>query len=140
MAPPRDDHPVGVPSGPLPHILREYSLIADGERGALVGPRGEIVWMCAPAWHSDAVFSALIGGGGSYVICPVDPWFVWGGYYEEASLIWHSRFTTADGVVECREALAFPGEVDRAVLLRRVTAVTGASTVGVRFDPRGGFG
>jgi len=32
-----------------PHVLREYALIADGERGALIGPRGDIVWMCAPA-------------------------------------------------------------------------------------------
>ena len=23
-----------------PHVLREYALLADGERGALVGPRG----------------------------------------------------------------------------------------------------
>ena len=129
-----------VPAEPLPHILREYSLIADGERGALIGPRGEIVWMCAPAWHSDAVFAALIGGGGSYVICPADPWFVWGGYYEESTLIWHSRFTTTDGVVEVREALAFPGEAERAVVLRRVSAVVGASKIGIRFDPRAGFG
>jgi hypothetical protein len=139
-SPSRGTGHAGVPGEPLPHVLREYSLIADGERGALIGPRGEIVWMCAPAWHSDAVFSALIGGGGSYVICPADPWFVWGGYYEEATLIWHSRFTTTDGVVECREALAFPGEADRAVVLRRVNAVEGASKIGIRFDPRAGFG
>ena len=31
-----------------PHVLREYALLADGERGALVGPRGDIAWMCAP--------------------------------------------------------------------------------------------
>ena len=42
-----------------PHVLREYALIADGERGALIGPRGDIVWMCAPRWHSDAIFAAL---------------------------------------------------------------------------------
>ena len=96
--------------------------------------------MCAPAWHSDAVFAALIGGGGNYVICPADPWFVWGGYYEESTLIWHSRFTTTDGVVEVREALAFPGEAERAVVLRRVSAVVGASRIGIRFDPRAGFG
>ena len=42
-----------------PHVLREYALIADGERGALVGPRGDIAWMCVPRWDGDAVFSAL---------------------------------------------------------------------------------
>ena len=30
------------------HVLREYALVADGERGALVGPRGDFAWLCAP--------------------------------------------------------------------------------------------
>ena len=68
-----------------PHVLRDYALIADGERGALVSPRGDIVWMCAPRWDSDAVFSALIGGEGVYAVTPART-FVWGGYYEEGSL------------------------------------------------------
>ena len=41
-----------------PHTLREYALLADGERGAIVGPRGDLVWMCFPHWDSDA---ALLG-------------------------------------------------------------------------------
>ena len=49
-----------------PRVLREYALLADGERGALIGPQGEVAWMCAPRWDSDAVFSTLIGGGGLY--------------------------------------------------------------------------
>ena len=32
-----------------PHVLREYSLLADGERGILVGPRGDFVWMALAA-------------------------------------------------------------------------------------------
>ena len=47
-----------------PHVLREYALLADGERGVVVGPRGDIAWMCVPRWDSDAIFSALIGGHG----------------------------------------------------------------------------
>ncbi len=65
-----------------PHVLREYALIADGERGALIGPQGDIAWMCAPRWDSDAVFSTLLGGQGSYAITPAGR-FVWGGYYED---------------------------------------------------------
>lgn len=37
-----------------PHVLREYALPADGERGVLVGPGGDFAWMCAPRWDSDA--------------------------------------------------------------------------------------
>jgi alpha,alpha-trehalase len=123
-----------------PHILREYALLADGERGVLVGPRGDFSWMCAPRWDSDAVFSSLIGGAGLYAVTPVDPRFVWGGYYEEGSLIWRSRWITTDGIIECREALAFPGDPLTGVVLRRVTAVEGPARVRVVFDPRAGFG
>ena len=38
------------PMVPSPHVLREYALLADGERGAVIGPRGDIVWMCFPGW------------------------------------------------------------------------------------------
>ncbi|MFZ0122334.1 MAG: trehalase-like domain-containing protein [Pseudonocardiaceae bacterium] len=61
-----------------PHVLREYALLADGQRGALVGPRGDIAWMCAPRWDSDGVFSTLIGGNGCYAVTPTGR-FVWGG-------------------------------------------------------------
>lgn len=122
------------------HVLREYALLADGERGALIGPRGDVTWMCAPRWDSDAVFSSLIGGSGAYAITPTDSRFVWGGYYEDGSLIWHSRWITQSGVIECREALAFPGDSDRLVLLRRILAVDGEARINVRMDPRAGFG
>jgi hypothetical protein len=116
------------PSEIAPQVLREYALLADGERGALVGPRGDIVWMCAPHWHSDAVFSTLIGGSGVFAVTPIER-FVWGGYYEDGSLIWRSRWVTETGIIECREALAFPGDPHRAVLLRRVVALDGEAQV-----------
>jgi hypothetical protein len=121
------------------HVLRDYALLADGERGAVIGPRGDIVWMCAPRWHSDAVFSSLIGGDGGYAVTPDDE-FVWGGYYEDGSLIWRSRWITGSGITECREALAYPATPDRLVLLRRVATRRGTAQVTVRLDPRAGFG
>jgi len=122
-----------------PHVLRDYALIADGERGALVGPRGDISWMCAPRWESDAVFASLIGGGGVYAVTPADT-FVWGGYYEEGSLIWRSRWITSAGVTECHEALAFPGERDSVIVLRRIVARDCPARVSVLLDLRAGFG
>jgi alpha,alpha-trehalase len=123
-----------------PHVLREYSMIADGERGALIGPGGDIAWMCAPQWHDDAVFSGLLGGGGGFAVTPADPRYVWGGRYEDGTLIWISRWTTNTGTIECRDALAHPADRHRAVLLRRVQAVMGEAEVRVRLDVRGGFG
>ena len=131
----------GVPALGIerPHVLREYALLADGERGILVGPRGDFVWMCFPRWDSPAVFSSLIGGSGAYAITPQDR-YVWGGYYEPGSLIWHSRWVTGDATIECREALALPSHPNRAVILRRVHALKGVARVDVLLNPRSDFG
>ncbi|MGZ4278697.1 MAG: glycoside hydrolase family 15 protein, partial [Solirubrobacteraceae bacterium] len=123
-----------------PHVLREYALLADGERGILVGPRGDFAWMCFPRWHSEGILSTLIGGAGSYAVTPVAR-CVWGGHYEPGSLIWHGRWVCDDdAIVECREALALPARGDQAVVLRRVIACEGTARVRVELDPRAAFG
>ncbi|MEE2854184.1 MAG: glycoside hydrolase family 15 protein [Actinomycetota bacterium] len=134
------DQTMDVETTFAPRVLREYALLADGERGALVGPQGDVAWMCAPHWDSDAVFSNLIGGGGIYAITPTDIRHVWGGYYEPGTLIWRNRWITRDGTVECREALAFPGDPDRVVLLRRLMVCRGTARVRVLLAPSAGFG
>ncbi|WP_242453609.1 glycoside hydrolase family 15 protein [Mycolicibacterium sp. P9-64] len=122
-----------------PQVLRQYALLADGERGAVIGPYGDIVWMCLPRWDSDAVFTSLIGGAGQYTVAPTGR-YVWGGHYEDRSMIWRSRWVTDTGIVECREALAFPGDPAHAVLLRRIHAVDHPTAVAVTLQPRAGYG
>jgi hypothetical protein len=122
-----------------PRVLREYALVADGERGALIGPDGSVAWLCAPRWDSPAAFSGLLGGAGRYTVTPADRWHVWGGYYESGTLIWRSRWVS-DWRTECREALAMPADPHRAVLLRRVEALDGAARVTAFLDLRAGFG
>jgi hypothetical protein len=122
-----------------PYALREYALLADGERGALIGPRGDIAWMCLPCWDSPSLFTSLIGGTGVYAVTPTSR-FVWGGYYEAGTLIWRSRWVTDDGIVECREALAFPGDPSRAVLLRRILASERDAHVRVHLEARANYG
>ena len=94
--------------------------------------------MCAPGWDSDAVFSALIGGDSFYAVTPTER-YTWGGYYEATSLIWRSRWVTTSGVIECREALAFPGACDRAVILRQVRSPEVAQRVDIHLAPAAGF-
>lgn len=122
-----------------PHVLREYALIADGERGALVGPRGDMSWLCFPGWADDAVFAGFMGGRGSYSVTPRGR-YVWGGYYEPGSLIWRSRWVTETGIVESRDALAFPGDPDKTVILRRVHALSGPASLHVSCDLAARFG
>ncbi|WP_280702300.1 trehalase-like domain-containing protein [Kitasatospora sp. GP82] len=119
--------------------MRDYALLADGERGAIIGLWGDLVWMCAPRWESDAVFSRLIGGEGLYAVTPRER-FASGGFYEESTLIWRSRWVTTGGIVECRESLAFPGDRHTAVILRRIMAVEGEAHVRVVLQPCAGFG
>ncbi len=130
----------GEPLAVHPESLRQYALLADGERGGLIGPRGDVAFLCAPRWHDDAVFSDLLGGRGTYVVRPADERFVWGGSYEAGSLIWCSRWVVGPDLVESREALAFPSERERLVLLRRVEATRGRAELQVQLDARADWG
>jgi hypothetical protein len=121
-----------------PHVLREYAFLADGHRGALLGPRGDIGWLCVPEWDGGGIFSALIGGRGAYQVTPRVP-YVWGGSYEQGTLIWRSRWVTHEGVIECREALAYPGRPDYVVLLRRLVAVDCPARADVLLRPRADY-
>jgi len=121
-----------------PHVLREYSLIADGERGGVIGPRGDIAWMCVPRWDSPSVFGTLVGGRGHYSVTPRGR-YVWGGQYENASMIWCSRWVTETGIVESRDALAYPADAHRAIVLRRIRAVDTAAGIDVVLCPRGDY-
>lgn len=123
----------------VPVVLRDYALLADGERGVLVGPHGEFVWMCFPQWHDPALFSALIGGDGSYSVTPTET-HVWGGYYEPGSLIWRSRWVTRNATIECREALALPSSPTRAVVVRRIIACEGRARVRCSLRTMADFG
>ncbi|MBD8058171.1 glycoside hydrolase family 15 protein [Cellulomonas sp. JH27-2] len=122
-----------------PHVLREYAVLADGRRGALVGPRGDVAWLCAPRWDSPGVISAMVGGAGVYAVTPTEP-FVWGGSYEPGTLVWRSGWTTATTSIDCLEAMAYPGDDHRVVLLRRIRAGDRDASVRVVLDLRAGFG
>ncbi len=123
-----------------PHILREYSVIADGFRGGVIGPRGDIAWLCFPSWDSPAVFDSLAGGTATYDVHPVDP-FVWGGYYEDGTLIWRDRWVTSSGaIIECREALRFPGGRQHAAVLRTLRVLRGTARVRAALSPRTDYG
>ncbi|MFE0760009.1 glycoside hydrolase family 15 protein [Streptomyces smyrnaeus] len=143
VAPTQQDARRDGPDGTEPWALREYAFLGDGERGALVSPRGELVWLCAPRWDSDAVFSQLIGGQGQYTVRPADHWQISGGFYENGALVRVTRWVTSRAVFLTREALALPSDPERLVLLRQVSverAPASGAGVAMVLDPRPGFG
>jgi GH15 family glucan-1,4-alpha-glucosidase len=117
-----------------PHVLREYAVLGDGERGAVIGADGQLVWMCAPRWHSDPVFDRLLGGRCGYQVAPTDRWSVWSGVYRPGSLIWCAQWVTRDTAIHCADALAVPADPSRIVLLRRITGGDQPARVVVRLD------
>jgi hypothetical protein len=108
-------------------VLRDYALVADGERGGLIGPRGDMGWLCVPAWDSDAVCSVLIGGAGCYAVTPRDR-YTWGGYYDRRSLIWNSRWVTTVGTIEhgCTRHRGVRGAGRMTAVDRQISACGGS--------------
>ena len=47
---------------------------------------------------------------------------------------------TTSAIIECREALAYPGRPEQAILLRRVTAVEGTALIRITLSPAAEFG
>ncbi len=125
--------------GSFPHELRDYALLADGQRGILADPDGELAWMCFPTWSDPAVLASLLGSRGSYRIQP-NGRYVPGGSYEDGTLIWRQRWVTDSGVIECRQALAYPGRPDRAVILRRVSVLEGDARLSAFVALAGDYG
>jgi GH15 family glucan-1,4-alpha-glucosidase len=125
-------------SAAVAFVLRDYALIADGERGALIDPHGNLAWLCAPRWHDPAICSSLLGGRGAYRVTPIER-FVWGGSYEPGTLIWRSRWVTQNSIIECHEALALPARTGELVLLRRLHAIQGTARVEIALHLRGEY-
>ena len=124
---------------PSPRVLREYALVADGERGAVIGPDGSRRLAVRRPLGQPGRVQRAARRAGRYTVDPADPWHVWGGYYENGSLIWRSRWV-GDRQIECREALAMPADPHRAVLLRRIEAIDGPAKVNVSLDLRARYG
>ena len=122
-----------------PHPQRDYAFLGDGHRGALVGPRGDLVWLCAPTWHDDAVLSSLVGGEGVYAVTPLVP-YVAGGSYEPGTLVWGARWITPGAVVAGRDALVAPGDPHVVRLLRSIRADTEDVPLRIVLDLRAHFG
>ncbi|HLK44355.1 MAG TPA: trehalase-like domain-containing protein, partial [Acidimicrobiales bacterium] len=122
-----------------PKVLRDYALVADGVRGALVGSEGEVAWLCFPTWSDPAVIAGLLGAGGVYQVRPRGR-AVAEGRYDDGTLVWTSRWVTEDGVLDVRNVLALPGDPRRAVLLRRVTAEGPPCVVDVALELASDYG
>jgi alpha,alpha-trehalase len=138
-------HP-GKPDAFTP--IAEYGLLADCNSAALVSRDGSIDWLCLPRYDADAIFARILDpDGGHWSIRPAGEYTV-ERRYVPGSLVVETTFTTADGAVRVRDAMAFalgqrghdlgydaPHEV-----LRSVEGVSGSVELVMELVPRPEYG
>ena len=128
--------------------IGEYGLLADCNSAALVGRDGSIDWLCLPRYDSDALFARILDpAAGHWSIRPAGEYRVQRRYVP-GSLVIETTFTTADGVVRIRDAMAFaPGQRGHDLgydapheVLRSVEGVSGSVELAMELVPRPEYG
>src|ERR687886_1860766 len=128
--------------------IGDYGLLADCNSAALVARDGSIDWLCLPRYDSDAIFARILDpDGGHWSIRPAGEFTVQRRYVP-GSLVVETTFTTADGVVRLRDAMAFaPGQRGHDLgydapheVLRSVEGVSGSIELEMELVPRPEYG
>src|SRR3954449_13321021 len=128
--------------------IGEYGLLADCNSAALVSRDGSIDWLCLPRYDADAIFARILDpDGGHWSIRPAGDYAV-ERRYVPGSLVIETTFTTADGVVRVRDAMAFaPGQRGHDLgydapheVLRSVEGVSGSVELVMELVPRPEYG
>jgi alpha,alpha-trehalase len=128
--------------------IGEYGLLADCNSAALVGRDGSIDWLCLPRYDADAIFARILDPeGGHWSIRPAREYRV-ERRYVPGSLVIETTFTTSDGVVRVRDAMAFaPSQRGHDLgfdapheVLRSVEGVSGAVELRMELVPRPEYG
>jgi len=128
--------------------IGEYGLLADCNSAALVSRDGSIDWLCLPRYDADAIFARLLDpDGGHWSIRPAGDHRV-ERRYVPGSLVVETTFTTGDGVVRLRDAMAFaPGQRGHDLghdapheVLRSVEGVSGSVELVMELVPRPEYG
>ena len=128
--------------------IADYGLLADCNSAALVTRNGSIDWLCLPRYDSPAVFSRILDpDAGHWSIRPTGS-FTAERRYLPGTLVIETTFTTDDGVVRIRDAMAFAeGQRGHQLgfdvpheMLRSVEGVTGRVPLEMELAPRGEYG
>lgn len=128
--------------------IRDFAFLSDCHSGALVSREGSVDWLCLPRFDSPSVFGRLLDpDAGHWSVTPeAEHRSFW--KYEEDTLVLCTRFDTADGAVEVRDALAFAPGVRRHdigkdsphVFIRQVKGIRGRVSMRMEAAPRFEYG
>src|SRR5262245_23321744 len=117
--------------------IHELALVGDCRSGALVDCGGDVVWLCWPRLDSEALFAALVDGGGRghWRIRPEGDWRVERRYLPETNVL-ETRFLRGDAEVQLIDLMTVASESEQRrmtlpehELLRRVECVRGQAPI-----------
>ena len=80
--------------------IESLAFLSDGTVAALLGPDGNVEWLCLPRFDAPSVFGAILDRrAGTFRLAPTDPAATATRSYLPGSLVLETRWQTADGVV-----------------------------------------
>ena len=128
--------------------ISAHALLSDCHTAALVTPDGSVDWLCCPRFDSPSVFGRLLDDrAGHWSIRPSEAYTSTRRYLDQ-TLVLETTFRVASGTMTLTDTLAM-GADNRGhalgrgaphLLIRSVTAVTGAVDVEVTYQPRPEYG
>jgi GH15 family glucan-1,4-alpha-glucosidase len=119
--------------------IEDYGLIGNTRTAALVSRSGDVDWLCAPHFDSDACFSALLGYDehGRWALRPTVPVRENRHRYRDDSLVLESEWICDGGAVRVMD---FMPVGERCDVVRIVEGVEGEVPLEMLLDVRFGYG
>ncbi len=126
----------------------DLAFLSDCHTAALLDRDATVVWWCPPRFDAGSVFGSVLGPDAGHWSLQPTAAFETTRSYDADSLVLRTRFTTADGIVELVDALAFqPGARDHDIgtespqtLLRLLVGIEGEVELATAFCPRMEYG
>jgi GH15 family glucan-1,4-alpha-glucosidase len=121
--------------------IEDYGFISNLRTGALVSRTGDIEWLCAPRFDSDACFASLVGYDehGRWSIRPTHTVREVKQSYRGDTLILDTEFTCDGGRVRVTDCMPI-GDGERCDVVRLLEGIEGEVRMEMLLDVRFGYG
>jgi GH15 family glucan-1,4-alpha-glucosidase len=120
--------------------IEDYGLIGNMHTAALVSRHGDIDWLCAPRFDSDACFSSLVGYDehGHWAVRPTVPVRETRQRYRDDTLILETELVCDEGVARVIDFMPVGGK--RCDLIRIIEGAEGEVPLEMLLDVKFGYG
>jgi GH15 family glucan-1,4-alpha-glucosidase len=121
--------------------IEDYGLIGDQRTAALVSRQGDVAWLCAPRFDSDACFASLVGYDehGRWSLHPTVPVRERAQTYRGDTLVLETEFRCEGGAARVIDFMPLTGE-GRTDVVRILEGIDGEVSIEMVLDVRFGYG